>query len=322
MKYDGYRPTPWLRGPLLETIVPSFWPAPPVGGVSETHVVEVAPDAAVRIEISRPDVASKAPRGTLLLVHGMSGCAESGYMRRTASLALEMGWVAVRMNCRNCGGTEALSRTLYNAGQSDDIGRVLEHLARLGFPRPFAAVGFSLGGNLVLRYAGLAGEGCAADVVAGVNPPVDLEACCTALERRENAIYHAHFSVTLASQLRRIQRLRPLPGPRLAAPRWVPLRRIDTLYTAPDAGYPTAEAYYAGASAGPHLSGIRVPVLVVSARNDPFVPVGIFEAHRTGAPDRLRFIHPSRGGHLGYWQAGAPRFWAGKVILEFLNETT
>jgi hypothetical protein len=117
------------------------------------------------------------------------------------------------VNLRNCGGTERLATTLYNAGQSDDAGKVLEDLKAAGFPRPYALMGFSLGGNLVLRYAGLAGEACLADAVAAVNPPVDLEACVRCLEQPRNAFYQAYFTWRLCRLLRRIRRVRSISGP-------------------------------------------------------------------------------------------------------------
>jgi hypothetical protein len=309
----------WLPGRHLQTIVPALWPARRVEGPEEERVVQVADDAAVRIHLSPP---VGRGRGTVLLVHGMGGSSESGYMRRTARLAVERGWWAVRMNCRNCGGTEALSSTLYNAGQSDDVRRVLEHLDAADIPRPFAAVGFSLGGALVLRDAGRAGARSVADAVAAVNPPIDLEACCRSLERRENAVYHAHFTMSLCRLLRRIHRVRSLDGPPPAFRKIRTLRRLDASFTAPDAGYASAEDYYAGASAAPHLSGLAVPALVISSENDPLVPAEIFEPHRRSSPlSSVRFLVPRRGGHLGYWQSRGPRFWAGTAALDFLDRS-
>ena len=312
----NFHPVPWLPGRHLETIVPALFPAPRLDAPEEMRIVQVSPDAAVRLHVSHPH---GKPAGTILLVHGMCGSSESAYMKRTGGMAVGAGLIAVRMNCRNCGGTETLSRTLYNAGQSADVGRVLDDLEAAGFPRPFGAVGFSLGGALVLRYAGESGSLCAADVVAGVNPPVDLEACCRALERPENFVYQAHFTLSLCRMLRRIRKVRPLNGPEPVARRIRTLRRLETIYTAPDGGYRSAEHYYAAASAGPHLRGIAVPSLVISSENDPFVPPQTFTPYHRARSGRLRFVHPRRGGHLGYWQARQPRFWAGEAAVEFVR---
>jgi predicted alpha/beta-fold hydrolase len=222
------------------------------------------------------------------------------------------------MNLRNCGGTEALSRTLYNAGQSADFGRALTALEEARFPRPFAAVGFSLGGNIVLRYVGLEGAESQADVVAAVNPPIDLERCAQAIELPRNRTYQAHYTRGLCRQLRRIHRARGLPDSAAPLRRIRTVRQFDEDYTAPDAGFPDAAAYYATASAGPRLGGVRRSCLIISAANDPIVPPELFSPH-LGNP-ALRFEHPEKGGHCGYWQSGARRFWAGERMLDFFED--
>ena len=309
---DGFDPVGWLRGGHLETIVPGLWRSPTVPGPRDDIVVRVSPDASVLVHVHQP---GSRPRGTLLLVHGMGGSADSGYVTRTTIRALDRGWTVVRMNCRNCGGTAAMSRTLYNAGQSDDIGAVLAELDSRGFPRPMVPVGFSLGGNLVLRYAGLAGNDALADVVVGVNPPVDLEACSRALERPENRLYQLNFTIKLCGQIEKIRRVRPVAGPPASWWRIRTVRTLDRVFTAPDAGYPSAETYYERASSGPALEGLRVPALILSAVNDPLIPGETFEPFRGAAGGRLTIAQPTRGGHVGYWQRGRHRFWAAEPVL-------
>lgn len=313
--FPPFVPARWLRGPHAQTIGPALFPARAVSLRPEVLDVPVAPGTSIRVLIDRP--ASPA-RGTLVAIHGLAGSAESRYMRRTATLALERGWVTARVNLRNCGGTESMASTLYNAGQADDAGAVLEALETQGLPRPYALLGFSLGGNLALKYAGATGSTCRADAVCGVNPPVDLFACIDALERRSNALYHAYFTRELCRHLRRIRRIRPVAGPE-ATPRSVPgVRAFDELFTAPDAGYAGASAYYAAASAGPLLSGLARRAIVLSADDDPFVPVACFASLR-GASRRLTLSHPRGGGHCGYWQAGHPRYWAAVAAIAFFE---
>ena len=308
-------PARWLRGPHWQTILPSLLPAAGVKIRGETIDVAVAPETRVRMLVSTPPGTA---RGTVLLVHGLGGSAESGYMRRTAVCALARGWAVARLNLRNCGGTEALAATLYNAGQSEDADAALSALGARGFPSPFALMGFSLGGNIVMRYAGLSGGACRADAVVGVNPPIDLSVCIDAIERPSNAIYHAYFTRGLCAQLARIRKLREVPGPK-AAPRAIGgVRGFDDAFTAPDAGYATAADYYRGASAAPTLSGLRRPSLILSAEDDPFVPVSMFRAHRR-ASTQLTLAHPRAGGHCGYWAARGPRFWAAEAAFAFIE---
>jgi len=310
----GFRPVPWLPGRHLQTIVPSLWPVAAVSERSESRVVGVAQGSSVRVMIDRP---ASGRRGTLVLVHGMSGSAESAYMRRTARQALCVGWAVVRMNLRNCGGTEHLSSTLYNAGQSGDLACVLEHLQQQQFPRPFAAAGFSLGGNIVLLYAGRSGDACLADAVAAVNPPIDLEACARAIGAPSNRIYQAYYVLRLCRQVKRVARVRAPINPPPVRTEIRTVRRFDELYTAPDGGFASAEEYYARSSAAPTLSDLRRPAMLLSALDDPFVPPEMFVPHH-GNP-RLRLLQPRHGGHCGYWQSGTPRFWAAEAILGFVG---
>jgi uncharacterized protein len=314
---DGpeFHPAIWLPGRHAQTIVPSVLPAMPLRGAGETLDVPVAPGTAVRVVLHRP---AGTPRGTLVAIHGLAGSAESRYMRRTGRWALAHGWAVARVNLRNCGGTELLAATLYNAGQSEDADAVLESLESHGWPRPYALMGFSLGGNIAVRYAGLAAAGCRADAIVGVNPPIDLTACIDALERPWNRLYHAYFTRELCRHVERIRRLRAVAGGE-ATPRAVGgVRGFDDLFTAPDAGYADAAAYYAAASAGPVLSGARRPTLIVSAEDDPFVPMAAFEPYRRSSA-HVRFLHPRGGGHCGYWTSSRPRFWAARVALEFFE---
>jgi predicted alpha/beta-fold hydrolase len=310
-----FRPAFWLRGPHGQTIVPSLVPARALPGEREVLDVPVAPGSALRVLLHRP----RRARGTLVALHGLGGSAESGYMRRTGASALARGWAIARVNLRTCGRTEALASTLYNAGQTGDADAVLAALDARGCPRPFALVGFSLGGNIALGYAGAAGAACRADAVAGINPPIDLHACIDALERPANRLYHAYFTWKLCVQLRRIRRVRPVPGPDARPLSIGGVRGFDDAFTAPDGGYPGASAYYDAASAGPRLGGARRPGLVLSSSDDPFVPVAAFERFKS-ASARVRFTHPAGGGHCGYWHGRRPRYWAAETVLSFFED--
>jgi predicted alpha/beta-fold hydrolase len=314
----GFRPAPWLRGRHLQTIVPALLPARSFAPHSDSILVDVGSGCRLKILASHPPGGS---RGTLVLIHGLGGSADSVYLLRTGRMALERGWTVVRVNLRNCGGTEALATTLYNAGQSEDAGRILEELSRREFPRPFALLGFSLGGNLALRYAGMAGSACRADAVVGINPPVNLQASVDCLEEPRNALYQGYFIWRLSRLIRLIRKVRPVPGPPLRGAILRSLRRFDTAFTAPDGGFASAEEYYRVASAAPHLDSLQVPSLILSSQDDPFVPARTFKGIGSPPGTRLRFLLSDQGGHVGYWQSGRPRFWAGAAALDFLGQS-
>ena len=235
-------------------------------------------------------------------------------MRRTTRWALGCGWGVVRMNLRNCGGSEALASSLYNAGQSDDIGRLLGWLDTHGVARPFVTAGFSLGGNIVLRHAGRPAGGTEPDAVVAINPPVDLARCTQEIEAPRNRPYQWRYVSRLRKQLLQVAEHRPLPTPVLSHRSIGSIRRFDTLYTAPDAGFASAEEYYADASADAVLANVRLPSAILSARNDPFVPPEIY-FDRPWC-DRVKVLLPNSGGHCGFWQAREPRFWAAEWIVE------
>ncbi|MDA0350651.1 MAG: alpha/beta fold hydrolase [Chloroflexi bacterium] len=332
---DGTRPfraARWLPGGHLQTVGPALFSLPPEP-LSRRIVVEVeaaseaAPGGgaggargASSVEVLISENVRRPARGTIVTVHGLGGSARTGDSRRTATQALAAGWDVARVNLRNCGGTEALSSTLYNATQSGDIGQVLGALEREGLPRPYAVVSFSLGANQVLLHAAEAGAGCGADAIVAVNPPIDLAAANRAIRRPENALYHLRYTQSLCALLDRVRTDRPVAGP---PARWWQLRsvrRFDQQYTVPDAGQPDVETYYAVASAGPRLGAITVPTLVLSAVDDPIVRLESFEAYRTPRDHAVRFEHPASGGHCGYWQRGQPRPWAPRRALAFLDE--
>ena len=319
----------WLGGGHRQTVVPALLAADPVPGAT-VRTVEVEPGTSVELHVNR--VADWSPgvrsRGTVLLVHGLGGHAESRYMRRSARQALDRGWDVVRLNLRNCGGTEALASTLYNAGQSDDIGAVLRSLETLELPdgerlpRPFGIVSFSLGAGQVLLHAGEAGAACAADAIVAVNPPVDLEATRQSMQRPSNTLYHWRYTRSLCELIDRIRVLRPVEGP---AARWWRIRSVyvfDQLFTIHGTPHATVEDYYAAASPGPLLGNVTTPTLILASVDDPVVPVESFVPYDTSPGHPLRIEYPSSGGHVGFWQRGEPRYWAAERALDFIEAET
>jgi predicted alpha/beta-fold hydrolase len=258
-------------------------------------------------------------RPALVVVHGLGGSDSSTYVLSTGELALARGWHVVRMNMRGSGDGEELCPLLYNAGLDGDLLAALELVAGL-VPR-VAVVGFSLGANLALLAAGRRRERLprALEAVVAVSPPLDLAACAEALEHRDNRLYQRYFMRMLAEAYRRRHRRRPdlFPADREVGLRTV--RQYDDRITAPFGGYDGANEYYARSSAGPHLSAITLPTLVLSAADDPMIPVGSVE-HWPAGPSVRREI-TATGGHVGFVApSSAPgHFWAPQRALDFLE---
>src|SRR5713226_7095702 len=249
----------------------------------------------------------------IAVVHGLEGSSDSNYMRGIAEKAFHRGFHVLRMNQRNCGGTEALTPTLYNSGMSGDYRAVFEELSNGdGFEQIFFAC-YSMGGDLG------AAAPKALRAVCAVCPALDLAACADALERVDNYFYQRRFVKGLMSRYARKQKMFPeryrLDG--LGPIRTV--RQFDDFITAPQFGYRDAQAYYDNVGAKRVAAQIRVPLLMITAQDDPFIPYASFLAAKIDANPAIRFVAPQHGGHCGFISkhAGSERFWAEQRLVEF-----
>jgi predicted alpha/beta-fold hydrolase len=283
------------------------------------RLFDVAPDARVLAWCywqRRPH-----ERGTLLALHGLEGSAAAHYMQGLADKAWAAGLNVVLLNQRNCGGTEHLCTTLYHSGLVEDPAAVLRELRDVDGLSSFVVAGYSLGGNLALRLAGVLGEAALPHLrgVCAVSPTLDLAACVAALERPANVLYQWNFVRSLKARLRRKARLFPglLDLSKLAAVRTV--RDFDDLYTAPHFGFGDAATYYRLASARRVAGDIRVPTLILSAADDPFVPPEQFEAPEVRDNPNIRVVVTRFGGHCGFIaepRNGDDGYWAERVVVE------
>jgi len=242
-------------------------------------------------------------------------------MRGLAAKAHARGFNVVLLNQRNCGGTEALSEGLYHSGLTADARYVMAELAQDGISRIVIA-GYSLGGNLALKLAGEYGDAPPAclKAVCAVSPVMELDECVRALERRQNFIYQWNFVRGLKARMRRKALTHPgrFPIQRLAQVRTV--RDFDEYFTAPHFGFNGAGDYYFRASAMRVIERIRVPALIVTAEDDPFVPHAPFRDPRLRANPHIEVIITPHGGHCGFVSDGDGRddgYWAERRIVEF-----
>jgi predicted alpha/beta-fold hydrolase len=257
----------------------------------------------------------------MVLVHGLEGSSDSKYMLGIAEKAWQRGFHVVRMNQRNCGGTERLTPTLYNSGMSADYRAVFDELsAGDGFSCIFFA-GYSMGGNLVAKMAGECGEAVPSALrgVAAVCPALDLSACADALERRNNYFYQRRFVLGLNARYARKVELFPERYSRNGFGPIRTVREFDDAITAPQFGYRDAQEYYEAAGAKRLVDKVRVPLLLITAQNDPFVP---FEAIRASGAEKnpaIEFVATKHGGHCGFIsnENGSGRFWAEQRVVEF-----
>ncbi len=318
-----FEPHPLLRNPHLMTLAVHFWPRRLEGLPRATpRRFEVEPGSRILAQCHWQSPPERHP--TLALVHGLEGSCDSAYMLGTAMLALARGFNVLRLNQRNCGGTEDLTPTLYNSGLSGDCRAVLSELVeRDALPEIFFA-GYSMGGNLVLKMAGELGTHVPPELraVSAVAPALDLAACADAIALPCNFLYEWHFLRGLKRRLRRKARLFPgryaLDGLR----RIRTLREFDDAITAPCSGYRDAVDYYFRASAIRAAVQIRVPTLILTAQDDLFVPFASFGDPGVTANRHITLIAPPHGGHCGFISRhrGEERFWAEARVVEFCQQ--
>lgn len=269
----------------------------------------------------QPDPAS---RPTLLALHGLNGSSNSHYMRGLAAKAFARGMNVVRLNQRNCGNTEHLSAGLFHSGLTEDARHVIDELTRDMGVRSIAVVGYSLGGNLALKLAGEYGSHPpdALIGVAAISPILEIGACVRALEKRSNILYQWNFVRELKKRMVRKEQFWPgrFDLARLAAIRTV--REFDDVYTAPHFGFRDAEDYYHRCSAMRIVDRVRVPALVITAEDDPFVPSEPFRDPAVTANPSIELRVCRHGGHCGFIadaSEGDDGYWAEKQIVEFVS---
>ena len=270
---------------------------------------------------------------TLLLQHGLTGSADSGYMIGTAAKAFARGFNVLRLNARNCGAGAHLSRTIYHAALYRDVAKVIASLRHENGLERFHLAGFSLGASLGLRLAGDPSEPLPPGLVslAAVSAPLDLAATAARMEEGTfNRLVMRRFLAGLREVAReRERRMGPeadAAADREAAAAAMTLRAFDAAYTAPLAGYPDVDAYYRDASTVHRLNDLRLPTLIVHAADDPIIPAEPYRSLAGRAGGNLALRLTARGGHVafrGRARARGPfgrdpdRAWAESRVVDF-----
>ncbi len=305
---------PLLRSPHLQTLAGHFWRRP--GDETEfpiqRRIYRTEPDVQVLVCSQRPHGEA---RGEIFMVHGLEGSGDAGYIRSLSTAALRAGFAAHRFHMRTCGGTEHLCKTLYHAGLTSDLLAVLRESRKEG-REPAILAGFSLGGNVVLKLAGEMGE-AAREVVQGVctvSAPLDLAACARRIGERDNRLYEARFVRAMRKRLAATGRYtkREFTGLRSVV-------ELDDRFTAPSFGFGNAANYYRTQSAIGFLAGLRVPALLIQAKDDTFVPFEVYESAAVRANPRIQVMATDHGGHLGFIGRRPNRLWLDEVIMEWIT---
>jgi uncharacterized protein len=311
----------WLRNGHLMTVV--AWARPRrLGALPRPDLREFRTEAHTTVVAACHWQPERTAHATLLLLHGLEGSSDAHYMRGIADKAWRAGMNVVRLNQRNCGGTEHLTPGLYHSGLTTDPRAVLmELIDQDGLPAIVLA-GYSMGGNVLLRLAGEFGDAAPPQLkgVAAVSPVIDLAACVDAIERRGNWIYQWNFMRNLRARMRRKAKVFPDAFDLAPLARLRTIRGFDDTYTAPNHGFGDAANYYYQASALRLIDRIRIPTLIISAADDPFVPPSIFDAPEVRNNPAIRVEILPHGGHGAFISRRGgddDGYWAESAIVDF-----
>jgi hypothetical protein len=330
--WTEFRPRRWLHSGHAQTLAGNYLPRRLTLPAPEERVVEVegpvagyGPSRVLCLCHWQPE-AVRRERLTVVLIHGLEGSANSKYIVGNTARALAAGLNVVRVNMRTCGGTDALSPTIYHSGRTGDVGRVVEAIVREQGVKAVALVGYSMGGNLVLGWAGALGAAIPPVVkaVVGISPLMDLAVSSAALHRPQNRIYEWHFLKSMLARVRRRMAMYPRIYGDAAVERIRTMRDFDGEIVARYGGFRDADDYYYSVASSQYAAQLRVPTLIVHSADDPFIRMLPETREALIRNPWVTLIETEHGGHCAFLAAeknGDGR-WAERMLLGFLLETS
>ena len=318
-----FRPHRLFHNGHAQTIAAYFWPRRFrfASERDQERLFEVAPNVKVLARCRWQTTPGNHP--TIVVWHGIEGSTSSNYMQAMAEKGFRAGFNIIRVNLRNCGGTEHLTPTLYHGGLSGDLRAVVDELIDKDQISRMLLVGFSLGGNMVLKLAGEYGANPPPEILAvcAVSPSVNLIAAAELILKRSNWIYQQDFVRRLKKRIRTKHKLYPdlydVAGLRQVRT----LRQFDERFTAPAHGFANADDYYYRSSALRVSDRIRIPTLIIHAEDDPFIPFTPLRDSAIVNNPYIFLLAPEQGGHVAFISADQngdqDRFWAENRTIEF-----
>lgn len=316
-EFAPFRPRfPWLNGDLQTVRNMIVRPRPSFADAPARRLSLAMDDGTGDALLADLHVPAVPSRPLAILIHGLTGCGESFYVLSTARALLHRGHPVLRLNLRGAGPNAGACREQYHAGRTADIARVFGALDPALLRHGAVAVGYSLGGNVLLKLLAEAGTAAPVRRAAAVSPPVDLAAAARCILRPRNRLYQRYLLARMKAEARATRGgLDARTAAGVAAARNIV--DYDDTVVAPRYGFASAADYYARCSSGQMLGAIRVPTLVLHSRDDPWIPPGALEAAARGENPSLRIVLSDRGGHVGFHGAGAKLPWHDGLIADF-----
>ncbi len=338
-RLDSTEASPWmrpfvpprfLRNGHLQTIVGNLLPRTYSLPEPESQLIEVEPDSShgasfVLCHCHWQPAEVRSQRLTVIIVHGLEGSSSSGYVLGNSARALAAGCNVVRMNMRSCGDGEAFSPSIYHAGRSEDVAMVMAELACTYLIRSFALVGYSMGGNLVLKLAGERGGAAPPylKAVVGVSPLMDLAASSAALYEPQNRLYESRFLSEVLTRFRHKIELYPGLYTAEGLDKIGTVRQFDEKVVARYGGFTGADDYYHSVASSNWAQDITVPTLILHALDDPFIRMTPETHAKLVTNPRVMLVETRHGGHCAFLslEPGDAGYWAERTLLDFLLAT-
>jgi predicted alpha/beta-fold hydrolase len=318
--FEPFVPRRFLGNRHAQTLAGNFLPRENRLPLPEERLVQIEKEVQVLCHCHwQPE---REKHATVVVVHGLEGSSLSQYVIGTSSKAWAAGMNVVRMNMRTCGGTERLTPTLYHSGLSSDVGAVVRALLLQDKLQRIGLVGYSMGGNLVLKLAGEWGADAPKEIkaIAAVSPAADLAASADAMNQGSNKIYEWKFLLSLMRRYRRKQALHPDLYQQVR--RWPrTIREFDDVITARYCGFDGAQDYYNRAAAARVVDQIAVPALVIHAEDDPFIRLLPETRNKMQANSHITLLETLHGGHCAFLAHanGYDGRWAERQIIRFFQ---
>lgn len=312
-----YRAPFGFGNPHVQTVYPTLFRK--VSGVSYHRERIETPDGDF-LDLDRSPVGT---RRLAIVLHGLEGDSTRSYMKGMVKAVNRAGWDALALNFRGCSGEPNRQLRLYHSGETGDLARVVEHVLAGDAYEELALIGFSLGGNVILKYLGERGAEVhpAIRKAATFSVPCDLSACSVEIGRLSNRLYLKRFLVMLRKKIRAKMELRPGEIDDRDWEEMKSLKDFDDRYTAPLHGFKDAEDYYVQSSSKPFLQTIAVPTLVANAADDPFLSKTCYPFRESETNPNLFLEIPKHGGHVGFVSFNErEEYWSESRAVSFLND--
>ena len=316
----AFRPRfPWW-GADLQTLASRLLPSPSLGPHASERLTFAMADGTGDTLLAMLDRPSRPRAGTplVILVHGLTGLESSRYMLSMSRHLLDRGHRVLRLNLRGAGPSRALCRDHYYAGRSQDFRHLLTLLPPDLAADGLAAVGYSLGGAMLLKYLGEEGAATPLRAAATVCAPIDLSITCRNMMRPRNRLYHHYILGQMKAEA-------TAGGAALTADERAAVLGARTVwdyddrFIAPRYGFGGAEDYYERCRPSRFMPSIRVPTLVLAARDDPWIPGALYEGYAWNGNERLVPLLAPGGGHVGFHGADGVEPWSDRVIARFFD---